>query len=743
MTQSTKYQYAKYVTMEQLRTRGMVTKIASIASSSISNNPSQSSVDSSSRNVSHPSESSNSPQQHPINQSTGKRQQEESQQSQHHTSKHTAIDLGKWCCVECINVNPPGVLPKDWSAQSIQSIGTAGVVQHYLLYHPVHATLFLASLHPEQVIPMEDALHQSRTTLTSVPMMPFAAPMNGTSSSNSNASNLVTQPTDDEIMSSIVTLFATNAIARAKLKHPSFIAFLRTFMPNFQSDKLTQSKFLAELQRQATEAREALIKTLRLIPNLVLTLGFDGMSCHSHKYVNILLLSIGRSDYWTTIDCGQEEDTTDNEVKLLTRVIDDLRHKHRLELHGIVCDNSNNVVAAARKVAFTHDLIQLGCAAHQVQLVVRKMLEDTDLKCELDVFDNIISSFRAGKGSKKRRHNLSQLTPLKIVVPNDTRWNGIERSYSRLQEIRQHLITLQYDCGATTRDWEMLDALLGILGFFKEITDKVQSDSNSLFVTYRCFEDMRTYVKRLQSIKSQYTSRALQQFPFDGPMMQAIDKWSTETSSAEAIKAMRFLDVSVLRTVNESAPAQNTRQQVDENSTSNTIDWIKDTGSRILARASWCQETDKNKIANTLGNQCHSLIKGMVNGFGFESTELSAIAENKSVDVFHYWSVREQRSQTKELACFASILIRLIATEASVERSFSDHKLIQNNLRNRLEVEHIIQEMMIRWNHRMNVAGRSDKTKLHVAMAEFDVCELNIENGAALSIHSHEDEELE
>lgn len=51
---------------------------------------------------------------------------------------------------------------------------------------------------------------------------------------------------------------------------------------------------------------------------------------------------------------------------------------------------------------------------------------------------------------------------------------------------------------------------------------------------------------------------------------------------------------------------------------------------------------------------------------------------------------------------------------------------------------------MIRWNHRLNVAGRSNKdNKLETAMAELDIFELEIESVAPLSMHSLDAEELE
>lgn len=759
-----KFEYSRHLPVETFRSRGLVTKIASAdtASQSVSTtSTSQSSPTFASQSstavsqsslsdslVSHqprstePSDQSNN---RSNNQRNAKRQRPE-QSPPHHTSKRTAVDLGHWQCLECVRVNPADKVAMTWSTQCIRGAGSAPMLLHFVLYHSESAVLLMSALNPDRFQSIENALHNSRTTLTNMPAaIQSTQSMNdGNSSSTSSVvSNTSIQPTDDELMSRIVTFFATNAIARSKLKHEAFIDFLRTFIPDFQAEKLTQTKFLVELERQANEARATLIETLRTIRNLVITLGFDSMTCHGHKYVNIMLLSVGRSDYWTTIDCGQEADTTENEVKLLAKVIDDLRTNYELEVHGIVCDNTNNVVAAARRLAKSHDLIQLGCAAHQVQLIVRKMLEDEELNCELHVFDEMINGFRNGKGSKKRRNDLAQLTQLKIIVPNVTRWNGIHRSYVRLQDLRQHIIELGYDRDAEVRDWQTLDAVVGILGFFKEITDKVQSDSNTLFVTYQCFRDIKERLIHLESVKSKFTSPGLQQFSFNGSMLEAVNKWSEETSSSQAIQAMQFLDVSTHYRPNRSV---NTRAQDAKESESRdaTIEWIKETGSRILARSSWFPETVKKKISSKLHNQCHCLIQGMMNGFAFGSEEQIAIAEHRRVDVFQYWSLRETRDGTKELASFASILIRLIATEASVERSFSDHKQVQNNLRNRLDIVHIVQEMMIRWNHRLNVAGRSNKdNKLETAMAELDIFELEIESVAPLSMHSLDAEELE
>jgi hypothetical protein len=71
-------------------------------------------------------------------------------------------------------------------------------------------------------------------------------------------------------------------------------------------------------------------------PNMIVTLAFDSWTnCNHDKILNIMLLTDGHAHYWTSINCGSNPDTSENEVRLIGEVIEDLRRRG-IQLYGIV-----------------------------------------------------------------------------------------------------------------------------------------------------------------------------------------------------------------------------------------------------------------------------------------------------------------------------------------------------------------------------------------------------------------------
>ena len=121
-------------------------------------------------------------------------------------------------------------------------------------------------------------------------------------------------------------------------------------------------------------------------------------------------------------------------------------------------------------------------AAHTIQLMVKDLLDLVGVKYYVDVLETVMETFR----TKESRLKLKQLTPLKLVAANATRWSSQLASYVRLARLSRYISivaasnTAVAEMQVTDSDWLALDELIEILKPFQVATDVVHRDDASL-----------------------------------------------------------------------------------------------------------------------------------------------------------------------------------------------------------------------------------------------------------------------
>jgi hypothetical protein len=345
------------------------------------------------------------------------------------------------------------------------------------------------------------------------------------------------------------------------------------------------------------------------------------------------------------------------------------------------------VKSAAGQLAAKYGLIHMGCAAHQVQLIVQKFLAQPQLAAALETFSSIIQSFKATKSLRK---SLNDCTHKRIIAPNSTRWNSTHAAYVRLHELRPVLDELMHEgsraFNVSASAWQLLTEVNSVLKFFAEITDRMQSDNNSICRTHRAYLAINAKIASFGT-SNQFVSQLLQTYPWQPWLQPTINKWNEEASTAEPIKAVRFLDLGSYSRTNQRRPRL----------IQTTMDWIIRTGTAVLSKTEEFSHFAPAFISVQLHSQVNQFNNGAT-GFVLTTEEAIALVEDK-FDVFDYWADRTRDDKTKILASFACILLGIIASEAAVERSFSHEGLIHSDLRNRLSIQSVINELMVRWNH--------------------------------------------
>jgi hypothetical protein len=88
-------------------------------------------------------------------------------------------------------------------------------------------------------------------------------------------------------------------------------------------------------------------------------------------------------------------------VTQLKPVVDDLL-QHKLKIVAIVTDNEANMRAAARTIYSLCGIVDIPCAAHTIQLIVRDMFKIPFIKQFNDKIETMLDVYASNKGIKQQ-----------------------------------------------------------------------------------------------------------------------------------------------------------------------------------------------------------------------------------------------------------------------------------------------------------------------------------------------------
>jgi hypothetical protein len=344
-----------------------------------------------------------------------------------------------------------------------------------------------------------------------------------------------------------------------------------------------------------------------------------------------------------------------------------------VQLAGFVADNEAVNGAAFKQLQPSFPfLVRIPCAAHTLQLVVKKLMELGEWKELRDDVQHIFAAFFSSPGAKERRQKLATLqlasraTALELMKPNTTRWNSELYACERLSQLADFVQLVE-----PQRDgmWLELKKYVAFLKPFQVATDVIQSDSATLFDVQQQWGILRAHVSTQ---------------PESGKALKQLRKRWLEQIHGPAAHATAM--VSMRKPLAELGMTKEQQMQAQK--------FIVSFGVIQLSRFS--TESKEVSVVELKGRLLLQLadFSSRTGRFSEIEEELTAIqAADAKWNPITLWKLHQC-----ELSEVARVLLSLPASEAAVERTFSAQGLVHTKLRNRMLNETVQKEMFVAFN---------------------------------------------
>lgn len=469
----------------------------------------------------------------------------------------------------------------------------------------------------------------------------------------------------------------------------------------------------ASMRRQVTEQLHSNEHNLRSVALLV-----DGWTNVKHtKVTNLLLAYSGVAYYWCSINNAYEANTAEYLFRQVHAEMQKL-HAAGIIITALVADNESTMNALYRLLRAEYPfLVHVGCAAHTVQLIAKKVMQSERWA---SVCRGIKALLRGFKKSKAARLKLleaqlatSSKAPLMLVKPCDTRWNSYLHAAQRLEKLEPKVRSLEdLTFQPEASFWTQLSAFVAFMTPFEGATNVLQSDSATL---KDVFQQM--------GVLCAHTA--------DSPeYVQEIRKrWTRQLNDNATVScSILAMDMESLLSTVSKETIERARQ------------WLTKFGVDLLLfhkRSTLSAEQLHAKLIIQLGHfNCRR------KGFATLDTH---IRETKA-----YCNAMKQQwtpllvwdFYAVELSDVARALLTMPPSEAAAERSFSAQKLVHTDLRNRLGDASVQNEMFVCFNHRVLSGDRKELMRARAAkVVEMSTDFIDVDTEAETDDDAHWDED--
>jgi Protein of unknown function (DUF 659)/hAT family C-terminal dimerisation region len=460
----------------------------------------------------------------------------------------------------------------------------------------------------------------------------------------------------------------------------------------------TRKAMSGHISRRAAAIRKEVVQ--KLIAAGPVTVAIDGWTNTRHdKVTNVIPIGAGMSYYWQSIVNVSNTNTAEWQQAPMESALQSLM-RAGVRVVALATDNEavNGKLHRLLQPKFPF-LIHVPCAAHTIQLCVRKILT---LPAAAEVWESvtkIIAHFSASKDARLLLKSLqSNLrpghVPLVLLKPNDTRWSSQLRAAQRIQLLQSSInAAMQGPDAMDAIFWTSLDVLIKFLIPFQIATDIVQSDSSTLMDVYHQFVQLIEHVESLTELELLYDIRA-----------EAVDvlrqQWKKHVNESAVINcAVLSFDTSYRRMFEDTAIA-------------GAVKWFVTFGAQYLLRYSLSDIDSAVQLEALLLKQRSDFMAGHrvfadVNQWKdkIQTSQWASTSRRSAASpvVHARWDAKElwqvYRDSAPELAHCALALLSITASEAAVERSFSMQGTTHSNIRNRLSDPSVQHEMFIKYNY--------------------------------------------
>jgi hypothetical protein len=458
---------------------------------------------------------------------------------------------------------------------------------------------------------------------------------------------------------------------------------------------LNRRQLVAGLQGRVDGIMKQVVSHLRACSGV--TVGIDGWTNRRHeKVINLCPVGRGVAYYWNSVVL-QGYANAEAQCGPISSNLSSIISKGVLVV-AIVSDNESVNGALYRRLRSEYSfLIHVPCAAHTIQLCVRKVMEIPTVKRVVTALLELLAAFRASKDLRvnlKEQQALSRRgrLPLQLVTVCDTRWNSTLFAAERVLElescIRPHITDIvrvvQNDdihyCDALF--WDPLKALVEFLQPFRVATDVVQSDIATLVDVHERFAALMVVADDLISPHPLA--------PIRTAVMECIRaEWNAHVNISVVIMCALF----------SFSPAY-TAFPKDQLTAADT--WFEEWATHFLLFYGLSDSDEEDAVRCVLQDQLSAFNQreGTFSDLDSARARRAKVAarENRLDDPRTMWGLK-MRAAPELCACVLALL-ELTASEAAVERSFSRQGLIHSKSRNRLADDTIQLSMCYAFNSR-------------------------------------------
>ena len=449
------------------------------------------------------------------------------------------------------------------------------------------------------------------------------------------------------------------------------------------------------LQSRVEGVMEQVVNRLRACNGV--TIGVDGWTNVRHdKVINICPVGRGVAYYWNSVVLREYADA-DSQYGPLSTQIAGVIAKGILVV-ALVTDNEAVNGAVHRRLLVDYPfLIHVPCAAHTIQLCVRKVMGLPVVESIVGALQQLLAAFR---GSKELRVNMKAQQallrrgrpPLQLVTVCDTRWNSLLFAAERVLELEQCIRPFVSDIVSIVNDenytycdssfWHPLKALVYFLLPFRVATDVVQSDTATLADVHEQFAALMVAADRL-TVPHPFA-------PVRVAVMSCIRvEWDAHVN-------LNAVVMSALFSFSPSYGSFSTEQVAAADA------WFEVWGTEFLLYYGLTESDDRDSVTVLLQNQLSAFNQreGAFADLDASRTRRAKVAEKerKLDDPRTLWGLKVRA--VPELTACALALLELTASEAAVERSFSRQGLVHSKQRNRLADDTVHLSMAFAFNVR-------------------------------------------
>jgi hypothetical protein len=504
------------------------------------------------------------------------------------------------------------------------------------------------------------------------------------------------------------TTFARLSLPAQILEKQEFIDMLNAYRQSTGAPPKRRALRQAHMDN-ASCLQQRVINTLRQHSSSApVTIAIDGWTNVRHdKVTNVIPLCAGRAYYWESIVNTVDRNTAEWLYEKLKVSFDSIQSNGIL-VAALVADNEtvNNALFNLLQADYKF-LIQIPCAAHTLQLIVKKILALDGVDTLISAMNDILSAFVVSKDNRLKLKNLQLINvnegePNKIyalIRPCDTRWSSSYYAAERMLKLQQYIDIIMKQPSSF---WDKLRSLIECLQPFQEATDIIQSDSANLFSVYSQFTTLLSCIASLPENHILYPRR--------NDALDIIIKYWYNNINVSAVIACALLSFSPVP-LKEFSIEKRCAVSMSAETLTRAKSWlISDFGAPYISSYRLSDRDDAKDIESSLLNQYAEFRAraGIFSGIQddidriIHSTKNEKTHQSSSNTPYIFFDPKKvwylYRDTAPELAAVAVALLSIVPSEAAVERSFSMQDSVHTKKRNRLLDSTVKAEMFIRFN---------------------------------------------